>query len=368
MTISGKIAFYGFRGGKGGISPVMLNLINEMADRGVEAAVLLNNPDIPELSQLQPRVKRVWLGNVQGIKRIFSLAAYIKEERPDVLLCNREPANRTAVLAKKISGTETRLAFRVGMPMERALKRRNFLKRWLRQSYIRFSYRRSDVVIANARGVAEDIALVTGLPLSSIKVVPNPTVGPLLFRKAQEDIDHPWLNDGQPPVIMGIGRLARQKDFPTLIRAFSMVRKDMNCRLLILGEGKERPFLQGLIDRLGLSGSAKLYGFSPNPFALLKKASLFVLSSAWEGLPNVLIEAMALGVPVVAADCRSGPSEILEGGRFGKLVPVGDVEKMAHAMTETLCNPPTKDFLQQAAMRYDASSCTVEYMKVLRLC
>ena len=368
MTTSKKIAFYGFRGGKGGISHVMLNLINEMASRGVDTTILLNNPEIPELAQLHPKVKKRELGNISGIKRVFSLAAYMKKERPDVLLCNREPANRTAALAKKLYGHKTKLAFRVGMPMERALKRRNFLKRWLRKSYIRFSYHRADVIIANARGVAEDIALVTGLPLSFIKVIPNPTVGPLLFQKAKEDIDHPWLKDGQPPVIMGIGRLAKQKDFPTLIKAFSMVQEKRKCRLMILGEGKERPALQSLIDKLGLSDSAMLFGFCPNPFALLKKASLFVLSSAWEGLPNVLIEAMALGVPVVAADCRSGPMEILDGGRYGKLVPVGDSEKMAEAILETLSNPPAKDFLQQAAMRYDASKCTLEYMKVLGLC
>ena len=368
MSFSGSIAFYGFRGGKGGIGHVMLNLMNEMSNYGLDVSILLNNPHIPELDHLDPRIEQIKLGDVSSFKRVVSLARYINDKNPDVILCNREPANRTAVLAKKISNKDVKLAFRVGMPMQQALRRRNFLKRWLRQSYIRFSYHRADVVIANAKGVAEDISVVTGIPFSQIKILPNPTVGPLLFKKAKEDIEHPWLKEGEPPVIMGIGRLAKQKDFPTLIKAFALVNKKRDCRLMILGEGKERRALEQLIEELGISDSVSLYGFCPNPFALLKKASLFVLSSAWEGLPNVLIEAMALGIPLVAADCKSGPREILDGGKYGKLVEVGNVEQMAEAILNTLANPPSKAFLQQGAERYNASKCTYQYIKALGFC
>ncbi len=367
MKQQGTVAFYGFRGGRGGLSHVMLNLMNEMAGQGLNVHILLNNPEIPELKQLHPAVKKVLLGDAGGPGRIFSLAAWLKERGPDVLFSNREPANRTSVIAKMISGSRTKVAFRVGMPMKRALQRRNLVKRWLRQSYIRFSYNRADVIIANAKGVAEDIAVVTGLPLTRINVLPNPTVSRLLFEKAGEDIDHPWLERGQPPVIMGVGRLARQKDFPTLIKAFSMVKKQTQTRLMILGEGKERAALQDLIDSLGLTDSVELYGYCPNPFALLKRAALFVLSSAWEGLPNVLIEAMALGVPVVATDCRSGPAEILDKGRYGRLVPVGNAEEMAGAILAALSDPPAREVLQRAAGRYEASRCTLAYIKALGL-
>ena len=153
-------------------------------------------------------------------------------------------------------------------------------------------------------------------------------------------------------MIVGIGRLTRQKDFPTLIRAFAAVRKKLPCRLIILGEGKDRGGLEHLAKRLSLSEQIAMPGFVENPYAYLKRAALFVLSSAWEGSPNALTEALALGVPVVATDCPSGPREILKDGAIGCLVPVGDPDALAAAMLATLSAPPDETLLKSAVREY----------------
>ena len=151
-----------------------------------------------------------------------------------------------------------------------------------------------------------------------------------------EPFDHPWFAPGAPPVILGAGRLTEQKDFPTLIRAFALVRKKHPARLMILGEGEERSKLETLVQELGLEKEVSLPGFVDNPYKYMKRAAVFVLSSRWEGFPNVLVEAMALGTPVVSTDCPNGPAEILENGKWGELVPVGETQSLASAVLRTL--------------------------------
>jgi glycosyltransferase involved in cell wall biosynthesis len=158
---------------------------------------------------------------------------------------------------------------------------------------------------------------------------------------ARQAPDHPWLAPGQPPVILGVGRLSQAKDFPTLIRAFAKVRSRRAVRLIILGEGEARVELEALVGELGLADDVALPGFRENPMSYMAASALFVLSSAWEGLPTVLIEALAAGTRVVSTDCPSGPREILQGGLLGTLVPVGDATALADAMTDALDRPGT---------------------------
>lgn len=171
---------------------------------------------------------------------------------------------------------------------------------------------------------------------------------------------------GAPPVILAVGRLQRQKDFPTLIRAFARLRQQRPCRLLILGEGSGRPGLERLLRELGLEQAVALPGFVANPYPYMARASLLVLSSAWEGSPNVLTEAMALGTPVVATDCPSGPAEILQQGRFGPLAPVGDAEALAAAMAATLDAPLPAATLRAAVSDYQAERSAERYLELLR--
>jgi glycosyltransferase involved in cell wall biosynthesis len=228
-------------------------------------------------------------------------------------------------------------------------------------------YPKNDGFIAISKGVAQDIAKAIRVPAEKIWVVYNPVITPNLLSQAQVPVDHPWVAPGAPPLILGAGRLEPQKDFPTLIRAFAKVRKRRPCRLMILGEGKERTRLEALAAELNALEDLSLPGFLSNPHALMARAALFVLSSAWEGFGNVLVEALALGIPAVATDCESGPKEILQGGRYGRLIPVGDVDAMAEAIQETMDNPMPANVLRSAVKHYTAEACADEYLEVLGL-
>jgi glycosyltransferase involved in cell wall biosynthesis len=194
----------------------------------------------------------------------------------------------------------------------------------------------ADHVTGNSRGVADDLSQVTGLPRERIKVLYNPVVTPEVREKARAPLNHPWFEAGQRPVVLAVGRLTKQKDFPTLIRAFAQVRQTQPARLLILGEGPDRSALEALVNQLDLGDDVAMPGFVENPYAYMRRASLYVLPSRWEGLPTVLIEALYCGPPVIATDCPSGPREILADGKHGLLVPVGDVIALTQAIESGL--------------------------------
>jgi len=164
-----------------------------------------------------------------------------------------------------------------------------------------------------------------------------------------------------------VGRLAKQKDFSTLLAAMGILRMEygLEARLIILGEGNERKKLGDMARSLGLEGAIDMPGFVPEPFPYMARASIFVLSSAWEGSPNVLIEALAIGVPVVSTDCPSGPREILQGGKYGRLVPVGDSEALARAMFETIKAPHPPEYLREAAEPFRSAACARKYLEAM---
>jgi len=229
-------------------------------------------------------------------------------------------------------------------------------------------YPKADRIVAVSQGVAEDLIALLNLLPEKVTVIYNPIVTPELFEQAQKPISHPWLEQNRVPVILAIGRLTKAKDYPTLFRAFSLVRQVRPTKLLILGEGEERANLERLAVELGIQNDVSMPGFVDNPFAFMAKASVFVLSSAWEGFGNVLVEALACGCPVVATDCRSGPREILDNGRYGRLVPVGDYEALAKAILETLDNPDFPADRQtriQRAMEFSVDAAVDKYLKVL---
>jgi len=202
--------------------------------------------------------------------------------------------------------------------------------------FVRRFYPWADGIVAVSQGAADDLARTAGIPADRIQVVHNPIVTPELGELAAAPLEHPWFEPGEPPVVLAVGRLAPQKDFATLIRAFELARQERPARLLILGEGPERPGLEALAADLDLGGSFDLPGRILNPYPYMVRAGAFVLSSRWEGLPSVLIEALFCGVPIVATDCPSGPMEILEGGKYGLLVPVGDVGALAEGIVSAL--------------------------------
>jgi glycosyltransferase involved in cell wall biosynthesis len=362
-----RVAFYGFHGGPGGIGRVMVNLMNGMADRGVAVDCLLTDRRCADAVQLHPAVRLVPVGKPALATAVPRVAAYLRRECPHVLISNKERSNRIALAAKGLGCCSTRLFIRVGTNITSSLEKRPPLKRWLRRQAIRFVYPRVDGIIANSRGVAEDIACQAEVNLADIRILPNPTIPADLSRLASEAVDHPWFAAGSPPVLLGVGRLEAVKDFATLIRAFRRVHDRRPCRLMILGEGQQRKNLEKLAAELGVSGDTHLPGFIGNPFSYMRKASLFVLSSRQEGSPNVLIEALAVGTPAVATDCPSGPREILQDGKIGLLAGVGDDAGLAEAILATLDRPPAATLLEDAVTCYKPETSVSAYLQALGL-
>jgi len=223
-------------------------------------------------------------------------------------------------------------------------------------------------VIAVSDGVADELERVSRTPRERIRRIYNPVVTPEFLARMEEQVDHPWLAADQPPVILGVGSFKIQKDFITLVRAFKRVRAVRPARLVILGKGPQRAIIKNIVKEQGLAADVHLPGYVANPLAWMSKASVFVLSSLWEGLPGVLIEAMACGCPVVSTDCPSGPREILSDGIYGPLVPPGDPDALARAVLSTLWLPPERRFLQRRASLFLLDNAVDAYLDVFEQC
>jgi glycosyltransferase involved in cell wall biosynthesis len=270
-----------------------------------------------------------------------ALAAYLRATTPTAIISAFPFENLLAIAARRMAGSPARLIVTERNTTTRSTRAGAKWKRRFLGPLLRRHYAMADAVVAVSEGVAAHLARATGLPRERIEVVHNPVVDATLKRMATEPVDHPWLAPGEPPVVLGVGRLVEQKGFPTLLRAVADARRVRPMRLIILGAGTEsaRGALSSLADSLGCRDAVDMPGFMPNPFAWMARAGVFVLSSLHEGLPAVLIQALACGCPVVSTDCPSGPDEILEGGRHGPLVPVGDHKAMAAAILATLASP-----------------------------
>jgi len=351
--------------GHGGVERMVVNLIRGFVALGRQVDLVLVRTEGPHLERLPRQVKRVHLGTRHTFAAVPALARYLRRYRPAVLLAVKDRAGRAAVLARWLAGTDTRIVMRLGTNVSTAMADKTAMARWLRFWPIRRLYPRIDRILAVSAGVADDTARIAGVARTGIRVIRNPVITPELAGLVTKPCDHAWFRPGQPPVVVSAGRLQRQKDFPTLIRAFAQVRRERPCRLVILGEGNGRARLQALIAELGIAADLDLIGFRANPYPFLARAALFVLASRWEGSPNVLTEAMALGTPVVATDCPSGPHELLDGGRYGPLVPVGNAQILAQAMAETLDHPLPPKTLQAAVAEYTQAKSAERYLEVL---
>lgn len=352
--------------GAGGVERMMLNLLQGFAAYGIQVdllAIVRKNWQIPAIDW--PNVRLIDLQTSHTHLAVPALVGYLRRERPDVLMAVKDRAIRAAILAKSLAGVETRLVGNLHTNLSAALEKKSPLLRWLRCQPMRWIYPALERVIAVSEGVAQDTLKITGLPRERVLAIPNPVIGEDLFVKSREPVTHPWFADHGVPIVLGSGRLTRQKDFDTLLRAFARVRARRDCRLLILGEGGLRPELEKRVTELNLESSVALPGFIENPYPYMAKASLFVLSSLWEGSPTVLTEALALGVPVVATDCPSGPRETLAGGRFGPLVPMGNPERLAEAMLETLAHPQPPENLREAVAEFTIERSARRYLEAL---
>jgi glycosyltransferase involved in cell wall biosynthesis len=325
----------------GGAERAMINLANGMHEQGCEVDFVVATTEGPYRNELKAGIRLVDLQAGRVIAAVPGLVRYLRTRRPVCLFAALDHANLAAVMARRLAGVQTRVILGMRNTLSKELRDDGLKTRCIVALARRF-YPAADGFVAVSRGVAEDAAALLGLRRDRIMVIPNPVLTPDLPQKAREPLDHPWFRDGEPPVILACGRLAPQKDFPTLLDAFATLRRRRPARLVILGEGELRGQLERRVAALGVAADVAMPGFDSNPFRYMARAQVLALSSRYEGCPNVLVQALACGCAVVATDCQSGPREILDGVPGTALVPVGDAPAMAEAMEGFLASSGTR--------------------------
>lgn len=387
----------------GGVQKMTVSLAGALVERGHEAVIVLYSARGVLNSQIPPNVTlhhlkatsrlaarlapvradplglpRLLLPVIlprkppPGLKYMPSLARFLQRFDPDALISAAPNCNLAAVWANRLAGGRAKvLISERTAPSKMLTKSASWRTRFL-PSLMHRTYQQAEVIVAVSHALGDDLAAVAHLPRERVTTIYNPVVGPNLAALAQEPVDHPWFASGAPPVILSAGRLSAQKDFPTLIRAFAALRTTREARLVILGGATadtktevRQQDLVALAEGLGVASDLCLLGFMPNPYAYMARSRIFALSSAWEGFGNVLVEALACGCPVVSTDCPFGPAEILESGRYGALVPVGDDAGMAEAMAAVLASPPDPALLRRRGDDFTVGRSVEGYLSAL---
>jgi glycosyltransferase involved in cell wall biosynthesis len=356
--------FSNFNGG--GIQRVMLTLAEGLLKRGCHVDLILVRAEGPLRTEIPAGCNLFDLQAGHASQSLFSLVNYFKSEKPEVLLSSQTHLNVIAIVARIFSGRKVRLILSEHNTIDQAARFPNSWKDRFNPMLASVFYPWADEIILVSKEAAQHLLHVTHLPEKKVKVIYNPIVSEKLIAQSKIPPNHNWFNTPNTPVVLAAGRLTRQKDYGTLIKAFSLIKTRVPfIKLIILGEGEDRARLEQLVKDLKLQANVQFPGFMINPFSYMANASLFVLSSRWEGFANVLVEAMTCGTPVVSTNCPSGPVEILEGGKYGRLVPVGDPEALGEAIFLELNDPHDKNVLRQRASDFSVDKILPQYYQLL---
>jgi glycosyltransferase involved in cell wall biosynthesis len=352
----------------GGAERVFIDLASYLTAQGHNVDLVVFSLRGEYADQDGTGVKTVDLQCRRAAMALPGLLAYLRENRPAVLFSTLDHVNLVAILARMVSPVKFRLAIRIANNLTASYRHpRTFRARFIPLLIRRF-YRHADEILAVSAGVADDAARFCSIPRERIRAIHNPVLTPELVAKREAPWSPPFNATDGLPMVLGVGSLTAQKDFVTLIKAFALVRKQRPARLVILGEGHQRGNLMSAAAECGVEKDFYLPGFVDNPFVYMRHAAVFVLSSRWEGLPGVLIQALACGCPVVSTDCPSGPEEILAGGRYGSLVPVGDHQVMASAILDSLNNSHDPMSGMQRAENFKVDEVANSYLDLILRC
>jgi len=333
---------------------VVVNLLKGLSRRDFSITLLLYEgifdyllPENVEVITLDIRSSRNILKTTRGFfLKIISIARLIKKNKPDIVFSLLSDTNVITILARSLSGVHSKVI--VSERNHPTLSLKNDLYGGITKFLMRYCYPKAERIIAISQGIKKDLLENFNLPEGKIEVIYNPVDIAEIERLSAEEINHPWVN-GELPIIISIGRLTKQKGHSYLIKVFSIVRQSLPCRLVIIGTGEEEENLVNMVNTLGLKNDVEFLGFQRNPFKYMARSSLFISASRYEGFGNVLVEAMALGLPVISTDCPSGPAEIIEHGKNGILVPIEDEGRLERTIVKLLTNDELRRKLSSEA-------------------
>lgn len=368
-----RVAFFAHSLTSGGIGKVMLHLAEGFAAKGIEVDIVLVRKTGAYLPLFESKpFNLIDLNSRHWPLPVLKFSRYLLAAGPDAVISMGGFRNSTALLARLLTRSTTKLILTEHSfySFSEITPTHSFLKKcasWLLFRFAsRLSYRLAGTIVAVSHFQARYLERLLWLKKGRIQVIPNPVVDEALLEKAQAPLDHPWLKK-RVPVILSAGRLHPQKDFPQLLKAFQLLRLQRECKLIILGEGPERPKLEALIATLGIGADVELAGFCENPYPYMRQADLFALASAHEPFGLVLVEAMACGCPIVATHAPGGVAEILAQGQFGTLVARGDAIALAQAMNDALSGkqPASREQLRQRAQDFTVAKATDRYLQLI---
>lgn len=349
----------------GGIQKIAVRLVNEFVERGHTVDLILAKGGGALTKEVHPEVQLVNLGKSRVWWALPDLRTYLSQREPQVLLSLGFAVNVVSAWAKLLPPFGINVVLSVHNNMSEYSRSGEIWYSKYVPTMIQLLYPVADKVIAVSDGVLDDLKSISSRIAGRGCVIHSPLVDEEVFQKADEPVSHPWLEEKEDPVILGVGRLTPQKNFDLLLRAFARLKKKRDAQLIILGDGNQRRHLESRIEDLGIGEHVDLPGFVSNPYPFMAGASLFALASKYEGFGIVLVEALACGCPIVSTDCPSGPREILEGGRWGRLVPVGDEQALAEAIKESLDEEHDPERLRQRAMDFSVDKAVDNYLDAL---
>jgi glycosyltransferase involved in cell wall biosynthesis len=362
--MSDRIAMFTPRLRSGGAERVSVNLAAGLVDRGFTVDMVLTEKVGPLLADVPSEVSVIDLGARRVLTSLTGLASYLRSHLPAALITHQWHSTLAAIWARWLAGVDTKIVAKAPNTLSMLSREPTSLRSRFVPLLVRVFAKRVDQIVAVSQGVAQDLSITANVPLERIHVIYNPVITPALMKRCQAAVDHPWFENSTTPVVLGAGRLVREKDFSTLIKAFALLRQERPARLMIVGEGVERPMLEALVRELEVEADVQLPGYVENPHALMSRCDVFVLSSITEGLAGVLIEALVAGAPVVSTDCKWGPREILDDGRLGRLVPPGEDQALAAAIAKTL-DQPSRRASAEDMERYSLDFAVNRYLQVL---
>lgn len=348
----------------GGAERAIISLAGEIAKQGHQVDLVVGDAASEYRAEVLPEVNVVDFGVRSPLQELFCLIGYLRRQKPAVVMSALDLANIMLIMAAKISCYKGRTVLSQRAVVDASLRELGRARRFLTKQLMRICFPRADAVVSNSNAAAIEVCARLGVSAERIVTIQNALNLERINRLAAEPVNIlPFVNTFAP-LLITVGSLTKRKDMETLIRAIALVRAQKEVNLLIIGKGEEQSNIEAMIAAFGLGGNILLLGFDVNPYKWMAAATIFVSSSTEEGFPNVIAEALALGRSIVATDCPGDTAELLGHGKWGTLVPVGDPERMAQGILDTLENSDSSDSRVRAA-DFSPANNTTAYLKVL---